>query len=534
MATIEAVRASVGEVWVRTRDVLHSGRPLIALVAILLITGGHTMNLREMGVSQGWVAEEVYALQSCYLFSLALTILACATLGQRWSGRHLTQFGLVLAVIGAVMNVLETPDPLTTFLLARVVAGVGAGMVIYFAPLILGTRWRVAVAWAFILCPVLGPGFVSAATMTYEASDWRHGFLFEGAASAIGLIALFSMREAPSAPPRAPRGSLAYLPSLAVAAAALIYVLHWGQLHGWLESPDIVAAAFVFAFAVASTLYLAWPQLDWTIGRDNGIRLGLYFFGGVCQFFHGYLMNVYGGSLVNLSSWQRAWLIWPLPVGIATALISAAVALPYLHRRRGRVVLGLPFAIVGVLLVAGGFFLCYRETMEWPYWAVRDVADLNWFSAPGHWELAPGRIMIGLGIGLFMVVMDTQFSPDPTHESTVRTFLHVVQFFGGGLAAGVLVNFMSIGHKIHYSYSAERDAIQAEELVRRGELLGDLLRGAGQPAPHRSAQVLLYRFVNYESDNLVFATIYVAFFLAALGVAGILFGLWLRRKLRRS
>lgn len=524
MATTEPAPAPTG--WARYWEVLLSGRPMVALLAVLLTTGGHTMNLREMGVSQGWVAEEVYALQSCYLFSLALTILACPALGHRRAGRHLTHWGLVLAVIGPALNVVETGDPLSTFLIARVVAGAGAGMVIYFAPLVLGPRWRVPVAWVFILCPVIGPGVVSAATMTDESSDWQHGFLFEAAAAAAGLLALLSMKEVPDSPSRSPRGSLAYLLPLAVASAALIYVLHWGQLHGWLESPDIVTATVVLAFATASALYLAWPQMDWAMVRENGVRLGLYFFGGMCQFFHGYLMNVYGGSLVNLNSWQRAWLIWPLPVGIAASLIAAALALPYLHRRRGRVILGLPVAIAGLLLVAGGFLLCYRESMEWPYWAVRDVVDLNWFSAPGHWELAPGRLLIGVGIGLFMVVMDTQFSPDPTREKTVRTFLHVVQFFGGGLAAAVLVNFLSIGHKVHYSYSAERDTIQAEELVRRGEILTDALHQVGQPSPERSSQVLLYRFINYESENLVFASIYIAFSLASLSVAGVLFGLW--------
>jgi hypothetical protein len=141
---------------------------------------------------------------------------------------------------------------------------------------------------------------------------------------------------------------------------------------------------------------------------------------------------------------------------------------------------------------------------------------------------------MGLGIGMFMVVMDLQSSPDEDREETVRPLLNVVQFFGGGVAAAVLINFLIIGHKVHYSYSAERDAIQAEELSQRQDLLADSLRQAGQPAPGRSAQVLLYRFVNYEADNLVFATIYVAFFLATIALAVFFFGLWVWRRRRHA
>jgi hypothetical protein len=134
---------------------------------------------------------------------------------------------------------------------------------------------------------------------------------------------------------------------------------------------------------------------------------------------------------------------------------------------------------------------------------------------------------MGLGIGLFMVVMDLQSSPDEEREETVRPLLNVVQFFGGGVAAAVLINFLIIGHKVHYSYSAERDAIQAEELSQREDLLADTLRQEGQPSPGRSAEVLLYRFINYEADNLVFATIYAAFFVATIALAVFFLILWL-------
>jgi hypothetical protein len=343
------------------------------------------------------------------------------------------------------------------------------------------------------------------------------------------------MSETHESPPRAPRGSLAYLPGLIVASAALLYILHWGQLHGWLEDPDIALWSAVFIVASAASLSLAWPWLDWRLLRENWIRLALFFFGGMCQFFHAYIMNVYGGTMVNLSSWQRAWLIWPLPTGIAASLIVASLIAPRLRpRHHGRSILGLPAAIVGLLLLSGGLYSCYQQMMEWPYWEIRDAIDLNWFPAPGHWELAPGRLLMGMGIGLFMVAMDPQYSPAPERVEPIRPFLNIVQFIGGGIAAAVLINFMIIGHKVHYSYSAERDAIQAEELLQRWNLLTNVLRESGQDAPEQAAQFLMYKFVNYEADNLVFATIYAAFLLASLCTAGFFSVIWIWRRLHRS
>ncbi len=523
MATSKGI--SVSGKAARAWDYLLAGRPLVALAAVLFTTTGHTMNLREMGVAQGWINAEYYSLQSAYLVSLALTMLACPALGRRFSGRGLAQLGLVLVAAGSALNGLHPWAPLSVFVAGRVAAGCGAGMVLYFAPRLLDARWEFPATWAAILLPVAGPGVIGAATMLTETSDWQGGFLVEGAAAVVALVVLLSMAEVHETPHAPARGSLAYLPPLVVAVAALVYVLHWGQLHGWLESPDIVAVSAAGAAAGVVALWLAWPHLDGAALKENGMRLVLFFFGGVNQFFHGYTMNVYGGSLVNLSSWQRALLIWPTPIGIAVAL-----ALSQLRWRGRHLKLGLPGAAAGLLLLAGGLYLSYRLTMDWPYWEVRDALDLNWFAAPDAWLLAPSRFLMGLGVGLFMLAADTLHSPDPKRESEVRPYFLVGQFLGGGLAAGLIVNFLLIGHQVHYSYATDRSWIQADELAQRRADLGDELRRGGAPDPERGAEVLLYRFVNYEADNLTFATMYAVLLVAALALAGLCLVLWTWRR----
>jgi MFS family permease len=511
---------------------LLGGRPLVALIVALLTTTGHTMNLRELGVAKGWIAAELYALQSSYLVALSLALLACPYLAQRFSCRGVAEFGLLLLSAGSFLNGLAVHEWLPVFIAGRALAGSGAGLVIYFAPRLLDQRWAFAVPWALILCPVAGPGAVAAASMAHDVSDWEWGFLLEGAAAAVSLMLLLSQEKDNPSPSTAPHGSPAYLFPLALALAALLYCLHWGQLHGWLESFDIVSAFLLAAVASATALWLAWPQLDFLTLRENWLRLLLFFFGGLCMFFHGYTMNVYGGSLINYSSWQRAWLIWPLPIGVAVGLSLWELVWRRMPRR-----LEMPAAILGLLLLAAGLYLCYQRTMEWPYWQPTNIFDLDWFPAPQHWELAPGRFLMGLGIGLFMMAMNVWVSPDPAREEKIEPLLPVMQFFGGGIAAALLINFLLIGHLVHYSYSADRDYLQAQEIRQRQIDLGDTLRNTGAVAADRTTQALLYRGVRYEADNLVFATIYIVFFAAALvlaGVCGVLSVLWKRRNARGS
>jgi hypothetical protein len=330
----------------------------------------------------------------------------------------------------------------------------------------------------------------------------------------LSLLVLLSMAAVPEVPPAAPGGSMAYLPWLVLATSVLVFVLHWGQLYGWLESGDIVVAAAAGTVSLALALLMIWPSIDVLVLKEGWIRLLLFFFGGACQWFHGTSMNIYGGVLLNFSSWQRALLIWSLPLGVATGLMLARLAL-----RRWAIRLGLAGAIAGLLILAAGMFHCYQLTLDWPYWQIQNVADLNWFPAPQYWELGPGRFLMGLGIGLFLIAMDTLASGDAGREARLRPFLLVAQFFGGGVGIAMLINFVLIGHPIHYSFVADRDFIQPQEFADRRAVLRDALRLAGAPAPDRQAEVLQYRAINYEADNLVFADIYATFAIAALAVA---------------
>ena len=144
-------------------------RPAFALAAAWLTTAGHTASFREMNAARGWVTAEGYALHSIYLLAITLTLLAAPRLA-RWSGSYpLVVAGLAMLAAGSILNGLLIHAPLELFLLGRVVAGIGAGLVIRPAPRILPAGQENRVAWAGIVLPTAGPVVIALAV---EWSPW--------------------------------------------------------------------------------------------------------------------------------------------------------------------------------------------------------------------------------------------------------------------------------------------------------------------------------------------------------------------------
>jgi hypothetical protein len=84
---------------------------------------------------------------------------------------------------------------------------------------------------------------------------------------------------------------------------------------------------------------------------------------------------------------------------------------------------------------------------------------------------------------------------------------------------GVLVTVLLAAHQLEYSYVADRGFIQVAEQADRQSRLAAHLATAGSGAPGRQAVTLLFRAVNYEADNLVFAAIYGGFLVVSMALA---------------
>jgi hypothetical protein len=492
-------------------------RPTFALAAAWLTTSGHTSNFREMNAARGWVTTEGYSLHSIYLLSLLLTLTAVPRLARRSGSYLLVVVGLVLLATGSIVNGVLLHAPMGILEFGRVLAGTGAGLVIYSSPRILPPGHESRAVWASIILPPLGPVVVANVTDVYGSSWWEGGFLFEAVLAGMALALVLSISD-PTDPDLAhdpgPAGPIGYLPVAIVGVLGLWYVMHWGQLHGWLEAPDIVAAMVVASAAFSLVVWMVWPHLDPGTVREGLPRLGLIVYGGFVQYFNALDMGVYGGLLINYSPGMRAWLIWSLALGSAVALAVGRIAW------RGHSP-GYGGATFGLLVLSGGMALAHWNTMNWPFWQVLNTVEFNWFAAPQHWQLAPARLLMGFGSGMVLLAMTTRSSSDPTREARIRPYLQVAQFAGGALSVGALVTILLAVHQLEYSYVADRGFIQATEHGDRDSRLAQYLANVGSNAPTRQAQALLFRGVNYQSDNLVFATIYGGFLTASLTLAGL-------------
>jgi MFS family permease len=490
-------------------------RPAFALAAAWLTTAGHTASFREMNAARGWVTAEGYGLHSIYLLAITLTLLAAPRLA-RWSGSYpLVVAGLAMLGAGSLVNGLLLHAPLELFLLGRVVAGIGAGLVIRSAPRILPAGQENRVAWAGIVLPAAGPVVIALAVEWSPWWSWQGGYLFEVVLALVSLALVLSITSPPDLDRDSPPGPvepLGYLSAAVVAALSVWYVMHWGQLHGWLDGPDIMAAMIAGTIALSLLLWIVWPSLDPETLRDGLPRLGLITYGGFVQYFNSLDMGVYGGLLLNFSPWMRSWLIWSLTLGSAAALALGRIV----WQKRSP---GFAGATLGLLVLAGGMGLSHWNTMNWPFWRVLNTVEFNWFAAPQHWQLAPPRFLMGFGSGMVLLAMTTCTCADPRREARIRPLLQVAQFAGGTLSVGVLVTVLLAVHQLQYSYVADRGFIQAVELGERNSRLAAhvAMVGAGEAA--RQAEALEFRAVNYEADNLVFAAIYGGFLVASLVLA---------------
>jgi MFS family permease len=505
---------------------LTSGGPMLAVAVVWLTTAGHTLNFREMNAAKGWVSAEAYSLHSGYLLAVGLTLLAAPRLAGRLGPRPVTLLGLGLFIVGSAINGFLIHASLETFLAGRVLAGIGGGLVLFDAPNLLSPRWDQSFAWGGILLPPLGPAVIGGASFLYGWSAWEGGFLFEGLLALICFLGIAAMPPRPR-PPTAPHWPILYWPWLVIAVIGFWYCLHWGQLQGWLESPEVLAALTVGLLGLAWACWCLWPVIDGEALRENGFRLVLVAFSGAVQFFHGTTMTIYSGLFVNYNVWQRSWLVWSMPLGVALALGLASLWLR-------RAPLGRVGALVGLLFLAAGMSLLNRVTMEWPYWLVQNSMELNWFQAPLHWEQAPGRVITGFGLGLLMASVTNLASRRTDVEIHVRQLLPVVQTISGGLAIGVLVTWLLTGHQTHYSYTAEASTIQAQEYsTRMSDMREALIRsGLTRDVADRQTLSLFSKAVHYQADNLTYAEIYGAFCESALVLAGLvtLAIVWGRRR----
>jgi hypothetical protein len=257
---------------------------------------------------------------------------------------------------------------------------------------------------------------------------------------------------------------------------------------------------FFLFFASTGQIVLAFKNL-WP-------RLTLVFYAGLVQYFNVSDMGVYGGVIINFNVLQRPWLVWSISFGGAAALATGQ----FLHSFRS-----LP--IFGLLILSLGMHLAHERTMGWNYWDPLNQVEFNWFAAPQHWQLAIPRFLMGFGVGWILLGMQNATSGSDELEKQSKQQLVLFQFLGGAISIGILVNYLLIGHQYQYSFTADRGFIQQSIVEEYRGILESELKTQGFIDPSRGSHSMMYKSVNYEANNLIFAHIYKMFSLTSLALA---------------
>ncbi len=92
-------------------------------------------------------------------------------------------------------------------MLGRVLAGIGAGLVIRSAPRILPAGQEGRIAWAGIVLPAAGPVVIALAVEWSPWWSWQGGFLFEVVLALLSLALVLSIADPPDARPGFPSGA---------------------------------------------------------------------------------------------------------------------------------------------------------------------------------------------------------------------------------------------------------------------------------------------------------------------------------------
>lgn len=482
---------------------------IAAIATVWITTAGHTINFREMEAARGWIASIGYSLHTSYLFSIVLG-LVFAQLNAASSRPFMPVVsGLVMLAGGSILNGTLLSAPLPLLAICRCVAGFGGGLVLAAAPALHGAGRGWLFGWAGIVLPSMAPPLVASATFHYGWSKWEGAFLLEGVLASAALLAVvLAGPDNGNGEDPPPVSSPVWFWAVTLLLGTCWYLLHWGQLEGWLESNRVVAALLLGLVAAGTGLAFAPRGGRTWLMAASPVALIATAFAGFVQFFNVSDMGVYGGLLVNYGVWERSQLVWPISCGAGAALILGQL----LPKTQG-------FSVIGLLCIAAGMALARERTMGWPYWRMLNQVEFNWFPAPQIMELWLPRFMMGLGTGLTLLGAQRRVVPDPSTETRRRFLLITAQFLGGGISIGILCLCLTRNTQHQYSFVADRGFFQEVIVQEYRGIVAANLKAEGFHAPAAGARSISQTAAVYEANNLVFASIYGTFTWAALGLA---------------
>jgi EmrB/QacA subfamily drug resistance transporter len=404
----------------------------IALMAVIASVTGLNVAQPELALAFDASQSTVLWFINLYTISLAALLLPLGSLGDRRGRKPVLLAGL--AVFGAANVAAGFASSTETMLAARLLAGVGAAMIMPVTLAVItstfpeGERAKGIGAWT----AVAGGGgllgmYLSA--LLVDVATWR--WLFALPVALVVVALLLVLRSVPDSRERAnrPFDTVGSITSV-VAVAGVVLALHEGPVHGWTEPTSVLG---LVVGVLAALVFVVWerrhpaPLLEVALFGRRGLGSGsatlLVVFGvqaGIFVVLFPFLQVVLGWSAL------RATLAM-MPMAVLMMVASALA--PTVSGRAGAratMVGGVVSSGAGLALMA---LLVSREA--------------------GYTSILPGMLAMGLGMGLAMTPSTEAITGSlPRHQQGVASALNdVTRELGTALGVALLGALSSAGYR---------------------------------------------------------------------------------------
>ena len=405
---------------------------ITALVAVIAAMSGLNVAQQEMAISLGASQGGVLWIINAYTVALAALLLPVGAIGDRYGRKTVLLAGL--AVFGASTIGAVLAQTTTVMILARVLAGAGAAMIMPVTLSIITSsfppedRAKAIGIWAgFAGGGSMIAMFVSA--FMIDTLTWRWVFVLPLVLITVSAVTsvLFAPNSKEVTGHRFDTGG-SVLSALAI--GGLVLGIHEGPEQGWTAPLTLVALVIGLVSAVGFVLWerrQTEPLLDISAFRDRGLASGtltlLIVFAvmfGVFLVLFPYFQAVLGWSALRSAAAMLPMTLVMMPMSTIAPKIATRIG------RRNTMVAGVGIFALGLVTMA------LRASVE-----------------GGYMSVLPGLVIIGLGMGLTMtpateVITETL----PADKQGVASALNdTSRELGGAVGIALLGSVLSAGYK---------------------------------------------------------------------------------------
>ncbi|NHD19338.1 MULTISPECIES: MDR family MFS transporter [unclassified Actinopolyspora] len=340
---------------VRLVGIMMLGAMLSAMDSTVLAVAVHSIG-QDFGVS----AATVQSVNVSYLLAMCMSIPVTGWAIERFGGTRMWMFALTTFLVGSVCCGLSWDLP--SLVVFRIVQGVGGGMIIPIAQVILGAaansdqmgRVMALLGGPTQLAPVLGPVLGG---LIVDSLHWRWAFYLNVPLVLIGLI--IAWRGLPREEGRATTSlDVLGLTLLSSGLAALVYGLSGiSGAEGVANAGSatvlvcsLVGVLLLGAYTVHALRMRSTPIIDVRLFafRKFGVAAALVFLSGSSLFSVTFLLPLYYQQARGDTALDAGFLLAPQGIGIAAALFVCG-SLADRYGARPVVVSGLLIVLLGTV-----------------------------------------------------------------------------------------------------------------------------------------------------------------------------------------